>query len=117
MTVDVDVADGRRVHQQHPGRRRVVVAGDESAERERDADGRRAAAGDRRQGVPPTNLHGGGTPSTVTLTLTNPNGVALTSASLTDTLPVAIARDRGARQRLDHLRRGDGVDRREPAPR
>ena len=37
----------------------------------------------------PTNLHGGGTPSTVTLTLTNPNGVALTAAAFTDTLPVA----------------------------
>ena len=39
----------------------------------------------------PTNLHGGGTASTVTLTLTNPNGVALTSAALTDTLPVSLA--------------------------
>ena len=39
----------------------------------------------------PTNLHGGGTPSTVTLTLTNPNGVALTGAALTDTLPAGLA--------------------------
>jgi uncharacterized repeat protein (TIGR01451 family) len=37
----------------------------------------------------PANLHGGGTPSTVTLTLTNPNGVALTAAAFTDSLPVA----------------------------
>ncbi|MEO8674409.1 MAG: hypothetical protein ABI569_02455 [Casimicrobiaceae bacterium] len=39
----------------------------------------------------PANLHGGGTASTVTLTLTNPNGVALTNASLTDTLPASLA--------------------------
>ena len=39
----------------------------------------------------PTNLHGGGTASTVTLTLTNPNGVALTGAALTDTLPASLA--------------------------
>lgn len=37
----------------------------------------------------PANLHGGGPASTVTLTLTNPNGVALTNASLTDSLPAA----------------------------
>jgi len=39
----------------------------------------------------PTNLHGNGTASTVTITLTNPNGVALTSAAFTDTLPAGLA--------------------------
>ncbi len=39
----------------------------------------------------PANLHGGGTASTVTLTLTNPNSVALTGAALTDTLPAGLA--------------------------
>jgi len=38
----------------------------------------------------PTNVHGGGTPSTLTITLTNPNAIALTGAAITDTLPVAI---------------------------
>ena len=52
---------------------------------------------------PPRRRH----PSTVTLTLTNPNGVALTGAALTDTLP-ARARDRGAPQRVDHVRRRNG---------
>ena len=43
----------------------------------------------------PTVLHGSTTlpapTSRITVTLTNPNGVALTNASLTDTLPVAIS--------------------------
>ncbi len=39
----------------------------------------------------PTNIHGNGTASTVTITLTNPNGVALTSAAFTDTLPAGLA--------------------------
>ena len=60
----------------------------------------------------PTNLHGGGTASTVTLTLTNPNGVALTGAALTDTLPAGLA-IAGDAERLDHLRRRQRCDRRE----
>ncbi len=38
----------------------------------------------------PTNVHGGGTGSTLTITLTNPNPIALTNAALTDSLPAAI---------------------------
>ena len=38
----------------------------------------------------PTNVHGAGTPSTLTITLTNPNAVPLTAAAVTDTLPAAI---------------------------
>ncbi|HEX8012782.1 MAG TPA: hypothetical protein VF814_17900 [Casimicrobiaceae bacterium] len=38
----------------------------------------------------PANVHGNGTPSTLTVTLTNPNPIALTNAALTDTLPAAI---------------------------
>ncbi len=38
----------------------------------------------------PTNVHGGGTASTLTITLTNPNAIALTSAAITDSLPAAI---------------------------
>ena len=39
----------------------------------------------------PGNLHGGGNPSTVTITLTNPNGVALTTAAFNDALPAGLA--------------------------
>jgi len=39
----------------------------------------------------PGNVHGNGNPSTVTITLTNPNGVTLTNAAFTDTLPNPIA--------------------------
>jgi hypothetical protein len=43
----------------------------------------------------PTFLHGSTTlpapTSRITVTLTNPNGVALTNASLTDTLPVGVS--------------------------
>jgi uncharacterized repeat protein (TIGR01451 family) len=38
----------------------------------------------------PTNVHGGGTSSTLTITLTNPNPVALTNAAILDTLPATI---------------------------
>ncbi len=38
----------------------------------------------------PTNVHGNGTASTLTITLTNPNAIPLTNAAITDTLPVAI---------------------------
>ena len=38
----------------------------------------------------PTNVHGGGAVSTLTITLTNPNPVALTNAAITDTLPATI---------------------------
>jgi uncharacterized repeat protein (TIGR01451 family) len=37
----------------------------------------------------PTNVHGNGTKSTLTITLTNPNGIPLTNAALTDSLPAA----------------------------
>jgi len=38
----------------------------------------------------PTNLHGNGNPSTVTITLSNPNGVALTNTAFTDPLPAGL---------------------------
>ena len=38
----------------------------------------------------PTNVHGNGTASTLTITLTNPNAIALTNAAITDRLPAAI---------------------------
>ncbi len=40
----------------------------------------------------PTNVHaGGGNASTVTITLTNPNGIALTGAAFADNLPAGLA--------------------------
>src|SRR5262249_54265959 len=39
----------------------------------------------------PANLHGNGNPSTVTITLTNPNGVQLTNATFSDALPAGVA--------------------------
>jgi uncharacterized repeat protein (TIGR01451 family) len=38
----------------------------------------------------PTNARGGGTASTQTITLTNPNAIPLTNAVITDSLPAAI---------------------------
>ncbi len=38
----------------------------------------------------PTNVHGLGTASTLTITLTNPNAIPLTNAAITDSLPAAI---------------------------
>ena len=38
----------------------------------------------------PTNVHGNGTASTLTITLTNPNAIPLTNAAITDSLPAAI---------------------------
>ena len=38
----------------------------------------------------PSNVHGNGMPSTLTITLTNPNPIALTNATVTDSLPAAI---------------------------
>jgi uncharacterized repeat protein (TIGR01451 family) len=43
------------------------------------------------KGFAPGNVHGNGNPATVTLTLTNPNGVALTGAAVTDALPAQLA--------------------------
>jgi len=39
----------------------------------------------------PANLHGNGNPSTVTITLANPNGVQLTNATFNDALPAGLA--------------------------
>jgi hypothetical protein len=38
----------------------------------------------------PTNVHGGGTASTLTISLTNPNAIPLASAAITDRLPAAV---------------------------
>lgn len=39
----------------------------------------------------PANLHGGGSASTLTITLANPNGIALTGATWGDTFPAGLA--------------------------
>ena len=43
------------------------------------------------KGFAPGNLHGGGGVSTVTMTLSNPNGLTLTGATVTDNLPAGLA--------------------------